>query len=187
MTALAFKNTDIIRRCSAFSAELVFWAKRYAAQGLPIFPICAGNKIPYVKWSTLATTNAEQIVEWWQRWPLAMIGMPTGHRSGFVVLDIDKKNNKDGFATLLANGWDIPRDAVEVCTPSGGAHFYFRLKPGQKIGSSASKLGPGIDIRGEGGLVILPPSRRSLDGPDYHFVEGQGLDGCGLSAGQLQW
>ena len=184
--ALALDN-DLIRRCSAFAAELVLWAKAYAAQGLPVFPISAANKIPNVKWSTEATTDAKQIVFWWQRWPLAMIGMPTGKRSGYVVLDIDRKNNKDGFATLLEKGWDIPRNAVEVCTPSGGGHFYFRLKPGQEIRNSASKIGPGVDIRGEGGLVILPPSRRRLDGPDYHFVEGQGADGAGLCARQLQW
>jgi hypothetical protein len=186
MSALAF-DKDLIRRYSAFAAELVFWAKRYAAQGLPIFPVSPANKVPLVTWKTEATTDPKQIVEWWQRWNMAMIGMPTGSRSGYVVLDIDQKNNRDGFATLAANGWDIPRSAVEVRTPTGGAHFYFKLKPGQIISNSASKIGDGIDIRGEGGLVILPPSRRRIDGPDYHFVEGQGVDGCGLSAGSLSW
>jgi hypothetical protein len=178
---------------SRFAAECVFWAWRYAAQGLPVFPINPVNKVPRVEWgidkdgTTEASTDPKRIVEWWQRWSFSMIGMPTGSRSGYVVLDIDQKNNRDGFATLAANGWDIPRSAVKVRTPSGGAHFYFRLQPGQKIGTNASKIGDGIDIRGEGGLVILPPSRRRIDGPDYHFVEGQGPDGCGLIAGQLQW
>jgi Bifunctional DNA primase/polymerase, N-terminal len=172
---------------SAFAAECVMWARRYAAQGLPVFPINPVNKVPRVEWKTKASTDPQQIRDWWQENPFSMIGMPTGQRSGYVVLDVDRKNDKDGFATLIASGWNISRDAVEVRTPSGGAHFYFRLKPGQIIKSNAGQIGAGCDIRGEGGLVILPPSRRRIDGPDYHFVEGQGPDGCGLSAGCLSW
>jgi hypothetical protein len=155
--------------------ELVAWALSYAAHDIPVFPV-RGDKHPLTRWrrggpGELPSTDPEQIRAWWSRWPTAMIGAPTGEASGFVVLDIDCHGDTDGFATLAARGWTIPADAVEVTTPSGGAHFFFRAEAG--ISNSAGRIGPGIDVRGEGGFVVLPPSRRTLNGPDYAFAEGQ--------------
>jgi putative DNA primase/helicase len=164
-------------RALAFNRELVTWACRYAARGIPVFPV-SGSKVPHVKWKdTGGTTDPDQISAWWKAWPLAMIGAPTGSRSGLVVLDIDCKNGVNGFETMKAQGWSIPPEVLEVRTPSGGSHFYFRATENQTVRNSAGKIGPGIDIRGEGGMVILPPSRPQLDGPDYHFAEGQWEDG----------
>lgn len=158
-------------RALAFNRELVTWAKRYAARGIPVFPV-SGKKVPLVKWKeTGGTTDPDQISAWWKAWPLAMIGAPTGSRSGLVVLDIDTKNGCNGFETMRERGWTIPPDVPEIVTPSGGSHFYFRADGA--IRNSAGKIGPGIDVRGEGGMVILPPSRPSLEGADYSFREGQ--------------
>ncbi|HEV2575119.1 MAG TPA: bifunctional DNA primase/polymerase [Beijerinckiaceae bacterium] len=171
MSAL-HRATVVDRRRVALHDELIRWAHAYATNGLPIFPV-AWNKFPHIKWGAGASTDPAQIDIYWRRWPCAMIGLPTGAKSGLIVVDIDRKNGVDGFQTMRANGWTIDARAVEVRTPSGGSHFYFPLKQGDIIKNSASKLGPGIDVRGDGGFVVLPPSRPSLDAPDYHFAEGQ--------------
>ena len=163
----------------ALQNELLKWALAYADRGIPVFP-CRGNKKPLVKWSKgvdqhpdltkrRATSDSVTVRAWWKRWPLAMIGVPTGSTSGFCVVDVDCKNGVDGFASLQAIG-GLPADAVGVRTPSGGAHFWFRLPAGQVIKNSASKIGPGIDIRGEGGFAIVPPSRPRPDGDDYCYM-----------------
>lgn len=170
-----------IRR-AAFSAELIAWALDYAAQGYPVFP-CQSNKRPYTKSGFKdATTDPLQILAWWQAWPLAMIGMPTGKVSGLIVLDVDVKNGVNGFETLKANGWPIPANAVQIRTPSGGAHYFFKAPEGVHVPSSAGKIGPGLDLRGDGGYIILPPSRPDLAGDDYSFEPGQECE-----RGRLVW
>lgn len=181
MMSSLFADPD--RRRAAFRAELFWWVELYAAKGLPLFPV-AGDKRPLVKWKHGATADIRQLHAWWTRWPDAMIGMKTGTASGLVVLDVDVKNGCNGFETMRANGWQLPADAIEVKTPSGGSHFYFRNPNGQTIRNSAGKIGPGLDIRGEGGFIVLPPSRPTLDGRDYHYAEGQEP---GISAGTLIW
>jgi hypothetical protein len=184
LTIQGEREVRIAHRRAGLAAELRAAALTYAAASVPVFP-CGSNKRPLIGRDKdgngrpiprsgglyKATTDESRIRAWWRAWPLAMIGMPTGSRSGQVVLDVDVKSGVNGFDTLRRNGWIIPSDAVEVKTPSGGSHFYFSVVTGEKIGNSAGKLGPGLDIRGEGGYVILPPSRPSLDGPDYSFAE----------------
>lgn len=170
-------------RAAALQAELIAAAIAHAQAGRPVFP-CAADKRPRVKSGfKAATTDCRILQEWWSRWPIAMIGMPTGAASGFDVLDIDRKAGKDGFATLRERGVTIPADAVEVITPSGGSHFYFPHEPGRR--SEAERFGPGVDIRADGGYVIVPPSRPAIDGPDYHFAEGQSAECLGLPIGRL--
>jgi hypothetical protein len=87
--------------------------------------------------------------------------MPTGTVSGIVVIDLDRKNGVDGwdsFKDLEAKHGQI-EDTPVVITPSGGFHFWFRHPKGHKIATTAGQLAPGVDIRGDGGYVIVPPSR----------------------------
>jgi Bifunctional DNA primase/polymerase, N-terminal len=173
-------------RADAFARELLAWALTYQAQGLPILPMALsrdGDKRALVKWKDLGTPSVEQVKTWWTAWPLAMIGMKTGAASGIDVLDVDRKNGVDGFATLAALDVTMPRDLVEVVTPSGGSHFYFRHEPGRK--KAAGAYGPGLDIRTDGQLIVLPPSRPRFDGPDYYYAEGQTADCLGLPMGRL--
>jgi hypothetical protein len=106
-----------------------------------------------------ATTDPDVIRAWWTRRPRANIGMATGYRSGIVVVDIDL--DKGGFETLTAlihryGEWPT---TPAVRTGGGGLHFFFRYPEGAGIRNDAGKrLGPGLDVRGEGGYVLLPPS-----------------------------
>lgn len=138
-------------------------ALRLAATGRPVFPCRPGTKNPLVKWGHAATTDAAVIAEWEWRWPRANLAMPTGLRSGLVVVDLDLKDGRDGFASLAAveeRLGALPA-TVTVKTPTGGEHRYFRM-PVVSIRNAAGRIGeleaPGIDVRGDGGLVIVPPS-----------------------------
>ncbi|MEY6434208.1 DUF3987 domain-containing protein [Thioalkalicoccus limnaeus] len=140
-------------------------ALTHATRGIPVFPCNPENKRPLTAHGFKdATTDKDQIRQWWQRWPNALIGMPTGAVTKVFVLDVDNDplTGKDGESSLfqLVNGHGSLPDTVEAMTPRGGRHIYFRHPGGDvRIPNSASKLGPNLDIRGDGGYVILPPSR----------------------------
>ena len=99
----------------------------------------------------------ETIARWWQRWPSANVAVRTGGIGGIVVLDIDPDHG--GFRSLAElqrrNGTLPPSPAVR--TGSGGRHYWF-AHPGGNVPNSAGRLGPGIDVRGDSGYVIAPPS-----------------------------
>jgi phage/plasmid-associated DNA primase len=105
--------------------------------------------------------DEQRVREWWHQWPEALIGMPTGSASGLLVIDVDMKEGRDGETSLAVLGRELGQlpETIEALTPNGGRHLYFRAPKDMTIGSSAGRLGVGLDVRGEGGYVILPPSR----------------------------
>lgn len=106
-------------------------------------------------WTTKASCDRSQLFAWWQRWPDANVGLATGAESGIVVLDVD---GADGAASLNRLAGDDPTilDTRIHQTGSGGTHLLYR-HPGFVCGNATRPL-PGIDIRGDGGLIIMPPS-----------------------------
>lgn len=131
-------------------------ALKHAKAGLSVFPARPTNKRPYLKgWQDVATTSEAKIRQWWAKWPDAVPALPTGKKNGIAVMDIDRKNGKDGYEGLRKLGYD-PRTLSELqcATPSGGAHLYFKWRKG--MGNSAAGLPVGVDVRGEGGFVIAP-------------------------------
>jgi hypothetical protein len=133
-------------------------ALSYAKKGKPVFP-CKPDKTPYTKRGHLdATTDPRHINAYWNRHPDANPAMPTGERSGVFVLDVDEDNW--GFGSLEAleeEHGELPK-TFTVKTGGGGLHHYYRLPPDVEVRNSAGKLGRGLDIRGEGGYVLLPTS-----------------------------
>ena len=150
------------------------WAAHYAAKGLPVFP-CKPDKTPHVAGGfKTATTDARSVASFWAQWPNAMIGMPTGVVSGVWVLDVDVKNGVDGRATLAALVGAITHPALRlrVRTPSGGLHLHYAIPDGApRLKCSAGKLGPGLDVRADGGYIILPPSRPAPDAKAYEVED----------------
>jgi putative DNA primase/helicase len=147
-------------------------ALRYAAGGWPVFPCKPSDKRPLTPNGFKdASTNTDQIRDWWTKHPNAMIGMATGKRSGVLVLDldIDPERGLDGIAAAAELG-ELP-DSLVVRTPRGGLHCYLDWQEG--LGNSRGALPAGIDVRGEGGYVILPPSRRA-DGVSYTWAKPPG-------------
>jgi hypothetical protein len=144
----------------------------YAAKGLNIFP-CGVDKKPHVKdWSNAATTDQNQVRRWWTECPTASIGCPTGALSGVWVLDVGLPDGPASLATLEAKHGPLPV-TVEQITGSGGRHLSFQWVEGRPIRNSAGKLGPGLDVRGERGYVILPPSGHPCGGR-YSWVAAKG-------------
>ena len=145
-------------------------ALAYAAQGIPVFP-CGPDKKPLVPHGFKNASNSEQVIRaWWGIWPDAMIGRPTGAASGVVVLDVDQGPGKVGgesLAALVAQHGPLP-DTWEALTPSGGRHLYFRYVPERPIPCSTSRVGQHLDVRGDGGYVVVPPSRLP-DGRGYEW------------------
>ncbi len=134
----------------------------YAESGIPVFPCNPDNKRPLTEHGFKdASTDTAQIRSWWREHPRAMIGVPTGAASGIFVidLDVDEKKGVDGRQTykeLCQAHGGFPITSFQV-TPRGGLHFLFRDQ-GLSVRNSAGKLGPGIDVRGEGGYIIIAPS-----------------------------
>lgn len=126
-----------------------------AGQGIAVFPVGPDKRPLFKGWQAKATTDAARIRVWWRDHPDAMPALLTGKRNGFAVLDVDRKNGKDGFAELAGLGLDVDAlSAAQVVTASGGRHIYFRWSEGMT--NSADGLPPGLDVRGEGGFVVAP-------------------------------
>jgi hypothetical protein len=154
----------------------------YAARGWHVFPAPCGEKKSHksgakhggVRWG--ATNDPEQIKRDFARWPSANLGLPTGPDNGFWVLEIDnpkahpKLGESDGIASLqrLLDQHGALPETLTAESPSGSRHYYFRWPADLVIRNSASEIAPGIDVRGEGGMVIAPPSVRK-DGA-YRWV-----------------
>jgi hypothetical protein len=108
-----------------------------------------------------ATTDARVIERWWKGWPSANVGVPTGKKSGVVVLDVDVDDGGlESLAKLERAGAPTPKTA-RVRTGGGGIHVFFRNPRGTEIRNSAGLLGPG-----------LPPSRTQSS---YQWVDSSPL------------
>jgi len=151
-------------------------ARWHAARGLAVFPLSPGSKIPAMEgenWEHLATTDPEQITQWWTDAPYN-IGVAVG-LSGLLVVDLDRPRKpgetapgrwaergvhggRDVLDQLAADGGHrLPRTWT-VTTPSGGQHLYFRQPDTVQLGNSAGRLGWKIDTRGHGGYVVAAGS-----------------------------
>jgi putative DNA primase/helicase len=107
-------------------------------------------------WPSQATTVGPTIIGWWRTWPTANIGIVTGADSDLVVLDVDGEIGADSLRNLERHHGALPESVISL-TGRGGQHILFR-HPGEPI-SNAVKLWPGIDVRGDGGYIVAPPSR----------------------------
>ncbi|WP_070158713.1 bifunctional DNA primase/polymerase [Nesterenkonia sp. PF2B19] len=135
-------------------------AREFARAGVPVFPCASFGKRPATGHGFHdATTNLDQIEAWWRQSPGANIGVPTGASSGVVVVDVDVHGPVSGFSAFerahdagLVGGWQLL-----VSTPSGGMHAYYPATPSAKQRSwQAARAG--VDFRGDGGYIIVPPS-----------------------------
>lgn len=163
-------------------------ALAYARLGLPVFPVAPLDrssgacgckegpacesvaKHPLVRWADQATTDEAQVRSWWSWKPTANIGIPTGSRSGWVVVDIDAHHGgHDTRAALEARGLVFP-PTLAARTRGGGWHFVYQAPADRHVANTTAALAgvgetPGIDVRGDGGYVIVAPSIRPIS-PD---------------------
>ncbi len=127
-------------------------ALSYAEEGYHVFP-CRRDKRPYIEgWPERATTDSGTIREWWEKWPRANIGLPTGKINGFWVLDVDGEKGRGSLMRFMS---DIPHDTPRVNT-ANGYHLYFEHIEG--LSTNAGKVAEGLDIRTDGGFVVAAGS-----------------------------
>ena len=170
---------------SPAQVELLGAALAHAHDGRPVFPCNPSNKKPFTKKGFKdATRDQTQIEQWWRhQFRGAAIGMPTGSASGLWVtdLDVDPSKNLDGitaFAELEKRYGKTPA-TMAATTPRGGQHLFWSWQGG--ISNSTGKIAPGVDVRGDGGYVLLPPSVRA-DGVAYAWRPD-----CGALAAAPAW
>lgn len=128
-----------------------------ASLNLPVFP-CNSEKFPCTKSGFKdAVTDKKDVIRLFSEPGTALIGVPTGEISGIVVIDVDVANGAKGMEWLNENANALPETRTHK-TRSGGLHLVFKYPFGIEIRNSASKIAPNIDVRGNGGYVIYPPS-----------------------------
>jgi hypothetical protein len=118
------------------------------------------------------TTDPKTVRAWATTWTgAANIGIVTGTGSGIFVLDVDDhgKGGPDNLEKLEAEHGRLP-DTVQSITGGGGFHLFYR-HPGGRIPSRNDALGPGLDIKGDGGYVVAPGSRH-VSGQPYEWASG---------------
>ena len=131
--------------------------------GYAVFPLRPGLKVPITENGVKdATKDFGVIAAWDRRWPKANIGIACGKASNLIVIDVDVKGAASGnatLATMAANGLELPPGPI-VETPSGGWHWYGAWRDGVRNSAGGPKrgIGPGIDVRSDGGYVVAPPS-----------------------------
>lgn len=148
------------------------FARDYLKRGLSVIPL--NKKIPFLdSWKEFQKRlpTEEEVDTWWTEWPNANIGLVTGSISKIVVVDVD--------------GGMVPDfvDTPHCQTSPGKFHFYFAY-PEFFIPNSAKKIASNIDIRGDGGYVVAPPSQhfdKDSGKPDYRYEWELSLDDVQLA------
>ena len=145
-------------------------ALAYSEKGFSVIPIRPDKK-PFIQWQDFQKRRAtvEEIRAWWAKWPMANVGIVTGEISGLLVIDSDNEEAYQKIQELLP-------DSFITCiakTPRG-YHLYLVYPKGQNIGN-ATGIMPGVDVRGEGGYIIAPPSVNA-EGKAYSWMQGLSLD-----------
>jgi hypothetical protein len=134
-------------------------AQDYMRRGIPVFPCEVNGKKPATAHGFKDAGTDPRVIETWH--PECNIAFSPGSM-GWLVVDLDGSAGYNNWRLLeIENG--VP-ETLRVRTPSGGTHIYFRGEGP----SSASAIGKGIDTRGIGGYVLLPPSL--VNGGFYTFL-----------------
>lgn len=130
----------------------------YLSRGWSVVPVRSGEKRPLVHWEEFQYRHAtkDEVVQWYRRWPDAGVAIVCGMTSGLIVLDVDPRHGGDDSLEDLERTQAPLPHSIEAITGGGGRHIYF-AHPG---GTLFNRVGlvQGIDLRGDGGIIIAPPS-----------------------------
>lgn len=143
----------------------------YHVKGYNVLPV-GDDKRPVVKqwkkWQT-ETQSDEQVLEWFTIANIYNVAIITGKISGITVIDIDNKNGTEHAEEMLKK---FP-ETYTVRTPSGGYHLYYQYVEGFTVSANAYPQFPNVDIRGDQGFVVAPPSK--LPNGQYEVVSNIAL------------
>lgn len=173
--ARPYEEEDVVPASRNTIPERVAEALDHAARGWCVVPVRAADasgactcparcakpgKHPHIKqWPTRATTERDQIEQWWGWWPDANIGIATGKRSGLIVLDVDPRHGGDDALDEIMTTFDLPKTLT--ARTGDGVHLYFQYPAGM-LAKSLPALEPwakrGIDVQSDGKFVVSPGS-----------------------------
>ena len=135
-----------------------------AELGLRVIPLHPRDKIPRIRqWQKRATTDPAKIHEWFAERPDDNLGLATG--DGLIALDLDE-GGKQSFDDLMAQGGEFPETA-RAQTGSGGEHILLRM---ESSGLTITNFRPKIDVRGDGGQIVVAPSLHPKTGKAYQWI-----------------
>lgn len=154
------------------------WALKYAEMGLYVFPLIPGQKDPATAHGFKDSSNDKaQIEKWWGGCPDYNIGLATGIEYGcLVVIDLDRnhREGEDGYETLKdwqrERGGELPETWTSI-TGQGGYHLVY---VDDEPHGSRRGLYEGVDVKGEGGYIVAPPSIHPATGKRYEWEQGPG-------------
>lgn len=179
--------------------EPLEYAQAYAAAGFAVVPLnwitesgaCScgraechsAGKHPFAllarNGAHSATKDPERIRVWWETHPQLNVGIATGAPSGVVVIDIDPRNGGDvTWEGLLERNHAAAPDTARAQTGGGGVHLLFRYDA-ERLPHVAT--GKGIDIKGDGGLIVVEPSRHASGRLYAWDAEADPLEGCTIA------
>ena len=143
----------------------------YLARGWSVIPVRRNDKRPIIRWQEYQGRRAsmEEAAVWFRRWPEANLAIVTGAVSALVVLDIDPAHGGAQSLERWQARHGVLPPTVEALTGGGGRHLYFS-HPGAACPNRVG-LWPGLDLRGDGGYVVAPPSVHPSARP-YRWREG---------------
>jgi hypothetical protein len=175
-------------------------ALQLAKRGLYVFPCVPRDKVPATANGLKdATTDAAVIKQWWRAEPTCNVAVTCGAASGIFVIDVDGFDGEVALRKFEAEHHALP-ETVEAIT-ARGRRLYFK-GPQTPVRNSVGKVAPGVDVRGEGGYAIVPPSIHpsgrpyawSVDcgsafaaAPDWLLAKAIGNKGTTNGASAAEW
>ena len=163
-------------------------AQRYLARGWAVLPLRAQDKRPLVSWEPLQTArpSAQQVTDWFNRWPNANIGIITGEISNLVVLDIDPKHGGDVSRERRERQFGLLPATVEAVTGGAGCHLF---NPPRRLDPKPYRAGAGHRSPRRRRVcrraAVYPSQRRSLRLGHRPFTERN--CSCGSTALDLDF
>lgn len=148
-------------------------AMDYLARGWSVIPVRERAKRPALPWKLYQSeyVSEKTLHDWFHRCPDCNVAIVTGELSGLVVVDVDPRHGGDkSLEKLEAEHGPLPQ-TMESVTGGGGRHLYF-AHPGGAVHNRVN-IEPGIDLRGDGGCIVAPPSVHP-SGKRYRWVKGRG-------------
>ena len=144
-------------------------------RGWSVLALRSRDKRPLFPWELLQHEPATEasVRHWFEMWPDANLGIVTGSVSGLVVLDVDPAHGGDASLDALEATHAPWPSTVESVTGGGGRHLYFRHPGG--LMRNRGGISPGLDLRGDGGYIVAPPSIHP-NGLPYRWRPGHAPD-----------
>lgn len=143
------------------------WALKYLSLGFSVIPLESRGKKPLIPWTEFQKRRAseKEVLDWWNKWPNANLGLVTGAVSGVIVIDLD---GPEGISQA-----SLMKLSSSVISLTGdGKHLWYSTDGNVlKQIANAVRIAPGIDIRGEGGYVVVSPSIHE-SGRRYRWLNG---------------